>query len=127
VGELLSGITRGRYRRIETSEGVDFRLYPPGSTHEGVRPTQLSQSTKEQLYLAARIALLEQMSPENPLPLILDDPFASFDADRRAAAARMCKRLAERHQVILLTCSEEYDALADRVEVLPPPAGGERS
>jgi len=120
VGDLLSHITRGRYCSIETARGVDFTLHLPGSG-QPVRPAQLSHSTREQLYLAARIALLEEMCAGKQFPLILDDPFVSFDGERRAAAAAMCRQLAEGRQVVLLTCSEEYDGLADQVNVLPPP------
>jgi len=125
VAQLLSAMTRGRYQRIESGEGIDFKAFPPESQGEAVCPAELSHSTKEQLYLAARVALLEQMGAGNPPPLILDDPFASFDAERRAAAATMCKHLSQSHQVILFTWSEEYDALADQVNVLPPPTPGQ--
>jgi len=58
-------------------------------------------------------------------PLILDDPFVTFDPDRAERALRLLKEVAAEHgfQVLLLTCSERYDALADALIVLAGPPG----
>jgi uncharacterized protein YhaN len=69
----------------------------------------------EQIYLAIRLALTELLFAQEPLPILLDDPFVNFDPDRRAAALRLVKAISQRHQVLLFTCSDEYDQYADRV------------
>ena len=38
------------------------------------------------------------------MPVVMDDTFVNFDADRAAAAADTVRDLATRHQVIHFTC-----------------------
>ena len=54
-------------------------------------------------------------------PLVFDDPFVTFDDDRATRAVAILRQLAADFQVIYLTTSSRYDALADRVVVLPGP------
>ena len=42
-------------------------------------PVELSQSTKELLYVALRISLIKVLRPYYPFPLIVDDAFVHFD------------------------------------------------
>ena len=55
-------------------------------------------------------------------PLVFDDPFVTFDDDRAARAVTILRELATDFQVIYLTTSTRYDALAERVVVLPGPS-----
>jgi hypothetical protein len=54
-------------------------------------------------------------------PLIFDDPFVTFDDDRAVRALDLLHDLARDFQVIYLTCSTRYDAVADAVVELPAP------
>lgn len=45
-------------------------------------PVELSQSTKELLYVALRISLIKVLRPYYPFPLIVDDAFVHFDKKR---------------------------------------------
>ena len=73
---------------------------------DGLRilPQYLSRGTTEQLYLAVRIALVEEFSKYKVLPVILDDIFVNFDNNRLLNALMILNKLAERHQIILFTC-----------------------
>ncbi len=75
---------------------------------------RLSQGVRDRIYLAVRLALADYCSPEgDPLPLILDDPFATSDDERAAAGLRfLLEEVTPRHQVLLLTCHRaRHDAL----------------
>ena len=64
----------------------------------------MSEGTRDQLYLALRLATLERYAEEGrAMPLLLDDVLMTFDDERAAAALRVFDELAERFQVILLT------------------------
>lgn len=69
---------------------------------------KLSEGTKETVSLAFRIAVLDHLFPEGGGLIVLDDPFADMDAERTAAGCQLLKECAKRHQVIFLTCREEY-------------------
>lgn len=68
---------------------------------------KLSEGTKETVSLAFRLAVLDHLFPNGGL-IVLDDPFTDMDAERAAAGCVLLKECAKRHQVIFLTCREEY-------------------
>jgi DNA repair exonuclease SbcCD ATPase subunit len=121
MGEDLARITDDRYRRIEVNEqDLAFRVW---STEAGawVSVQQLSRGTLDQVYLAARLGLVRQVTQDQRPPLIFDDPFVTFDDDRARRAAELLRDLARDHQVLYLTTSDRYDTVADSVVVLPGP------
>jgi len=64
----------------------------------------LSTGTRDQLYLALRLAALEGLiARRGPLPLLLDDLFVHFDDARTDAGLRVLEQIAERTQVLLFT------------------------
>lgn len=78
---------------------------------------QLSEGTKETVSLAFRLAVLDHLFPDGGGVIVFDDPFSNMDAARRQQACRLLKKCAERHQVIFLTCHEEYEKLFDTAAV----------
>ena len=55
--------------------------------------------------LALHLALTDALYGEDAPPLILDDPFISFDDGRLSAGKKMLYALGCERQVIYLTCS----------------------
>ncbi len=71
---------------------------------------KLSEGTKETVSLAFRLAVLDHLFPDGGGVIVFDDPLTDMDADRTAQACRLIKECATRHQVIFLTCKDEYPA-----------------
>lgn len=69
---------------------------------------KLSEGTKETVSFAFRLAVLDQLFPEGGGVIVFDDPFTDMDEDRTARSCALLKACAQRHQVIFLTCREEY-------------------
>lgn len=69
---------------------------------------KLSEGTKETVSLAFRLAVLDHLFPDGGGVIVFDDPFTDMDAYRTAQACELIRECAERHQVIFLTCKEEY-------------------
>ena len=67
-----------------------------------------SDGTADQLYLALRLAVAEELTPE--APLVLDDALVRFDDTRLAAAMEILKEEATNKQVILFTCQSRESA-----------------
>jgi uncharacterized protein YhaN len=75
-----------------------------------LRPAQVrSDGTVDQLYLALRLAVAEELTPE--APLVLDDAFVRFDDTRLAAAMDILRKFGETKQVILFTCQSRESRL----------------
>ena len=107
--ELFSRLTGGRYQRLSLREDLSMES---GTQNEvGLRGTLWrSDGTVDQLYLALRLAVAEELTPD--APLVLDDALVRFDDARLAETLRILREEAEQKQVILFTCqSREKDIL----------------
>lgn len=105
---LLRKMTDGRYDRLALSE--DFTLWT-GAEQETVLHDALwrSDGTVDQLYLALRLAVAEELTPQ--APLILDDALVRFDENRMKQAVEILKDISENKQVILFTCQKRETML----------------
>ena len=120
VGDIAR-ITDGRYRRVQVDDtdlGID--VFSP-ERDDWVPVTELSQGTLDAIYLAARLGLVRLVTGDRRPPLILDDPFVTLDDARAPRALELLREVAADFQVIYLTTSDRYDALADKVIVLDGP------
>ena len=98
---LLAEMTAGRYDRLTLSE--DLSLLAGAQQEEVLREVLWrSDGTIDQLYLALRLAVAEELIPD--VPLVLDDAFVRFDDVRLKAAMEILKQTAQQKQVILFTC-----------------------
>ncbi len=117
----LARVTDGRYRRVAVDDrSLDIALFAP-EKGGWVDVHQLSQGTIDLVYLAARLGLVRLVTSDRRPPLVLDDPFVTFDDSRARRALEVLRDLASDFQVIYLTCSDRYDGLADAVVELPAP------
>ena len=115
-------ITGGRYRQLKVDEtSLRFSVFSPELGDWVDAQRSLSQGTLEQLFLCARLGIVRQVTQPAYPPLILDDPFVTFDEERARRALELLRDVAGEHQVIYLTTSDRYDGLADKVVVLPGP------
>lgn len=114
ASDLFSRLTTGHYLAIETDvddkgKAVLLALTAGGSPKE---VTALSSGTRDQLYLALRLAALDQLiTRQGPLPLILDDLFVHFDDDRTIEGLGVLDSFARQTQVILFT---HHQAVVDQ-------------
>ncbi len=86
------------------------------------RPAQLSGGQQQ------RVALARALAPR-PRLLLLDEPFANVDAERKAVMGAELRQLAAREDTaVLLVTHDRGDALAlaDRVVILAPAQGGSK-
>ena len=79
---------------------------------------KLSEGTKETVSLAFRLAVLDHLFPDGGGVIVFDDPFTDMDAERTEESCKLIKECAKRHQVIFLTCREEYLPMLEGNRVL---------
>ena len=79
---------------------------------------KLSRGTREQLFLALRLALASSFARRGvSLPLVLDDVLVNFDVGRAKAAAAVLRDFAESgHQVLVFTCHEHIAKLFKQIK-----------
>lgn len=123
IGERLARVTAGRYSDARVrSEDLGVTVARPG-TDQYVAVDRLSRGTRDQVYLAARLALVDRVCDGRKPPLIVDDALASFDDERARRMLELLRDFARGRQVLLFTWSDRYDSLADRVVDLPSRLG----
>ena len=105
---LFSKFTGSRYNRLQLSRDLSVHA---GAEGEDTLHTALwrSDGTADQLYLALRLAVAEELIPN--ATLVLDDAFVRFDDDRLAKALAVLKEYASSRQVILFTCQEREQTI----------------
>jgi DNA repair exonuclease SbcCD ATPase subunit len=123
-GRMVRDIARatgGRYRQVRVDDKtLAIEVFSP-EKRDWVDVSALSQGTLDLVYLAARIGLVRLVTGDRRPPLVFDDPFVTLDAERAARALALLKELTADFQVIYLTTSDRYDAVADAVVELPGP------
>lgn len=115
ASELFALMTDSAWRSVRINPDNQIEVTDALMT---TRPPELlSLGTRQQLYLALRIALL--VTAENvgaSLPILADDILVNFDDERRRGAARALAYLAEHRQVILFTCHADVVTLLQEAD-----------
>jgi uncharacterized protein YhaN len=103
-------------RLLVDSEGPTPRLFGVRPDGQQVDVTGMSEGSRDQLYLALRLAALElQIDQGFNMPLIADDLFINFDDTRTAAGLQVLGELSRRMQVVFLTHHDHLVPLAKEV------------
>ena len=113
LGERLSRITArltdGKYTKVLLSHDLHIRLEEP-KNHQLVPLTALSRGTMDLIYLAMRMELLQVLSTDTILPLLLDDSFVQLDDSRTSNLLNYLVRNRQ-GQVLLLTCHSREESI----------------
>ena len=107
--DLFGKLTDGRYTRLTLGEDLSVHA---GTDSEATLHSALwrSEGTIDQLYLALRLAVAEELTPD--APLVLDDALVRFDDQRLKEALDVLAEEAAAKQVILFTCQSREQAIA---------------
>jgi uncharacterized protein YhaN len=108
-GAVFNKITSGAFSGL----GAEFNA-DDVPVLVGLRPDDskvsidgMSDGSRDQLFLALRLAALDRYLEEHePMPLILDDLLMTFDNDRAKAILPQLRALAQRTQIFLFTHHE---------------------
>jgi uncharacterized protein YhaN len=106
AGALFRALTCGAYARLEVEEENGEQLLvaveADGRTRKQIG--ELSEGSQDQMFLALRLAALEEYGGARPLlPFIADDVLQTFDDRRAGAALTALLGLAQQAQVFVLT------------------------
>jgi uncharacterized protein YhaN len=123
AGKYFQELTCGAFKKLEVVEDNGGNLvlqavrpHPADpAREEWVEIDGLSDGTRDQLFLALRLAGIEEhLDRVGPMPVIADDLLVNFDNPRTEATLRCLAELSNRTQVLLLTHHEHVRELARR-------------
>jgi uncharacterized protein YhaN len=109
AGELFAILTCGSFQTLQLEFDEHDNVQLAGIRHDGRRVpvSGMSTGTADQLYLALRVAAIEDyLDHAEPMPFIADDLFINFDDKRAAAGFRVLSELAKKTQVLFFTHHE---------------------
>ncbi|WP_419759933.1 AAA family ATPase [Acidisoma sp.] len=117
ASEIFVALTLGRYSALQ----IDVETEPArlvGLSADGasvVTIDGMSDGTADQLYLALRLAALEQsLDAGIALPFLADDLFINFDDRRAHAGFKVLGEIARRTQVLFFTHHDHLRDIAER-------------
>lgn len=118
AGELFTATTLGEFSAIESD--IDDKGHPVvvGRRANGgiAAVATMSDGTRDQLFLAFRLASLENYaSATEPLPFIADDILVHFDDERSRATLDLLAEFGKTNQVLLFTHHRTIRVLAEQI------------
>ena len=131
AGEHLARITQGRYPRLLLGEVGQEPFLVAADHLPRPHPAEapLSTGTREQIYLALRLAIVDHLDRERaPLPLFFDEVMVNWDAHRRQRGLELLAELSRKRQIFFFTCHPDLAGavreLGGSVIRLPGPTEG---
>ena len=110
--EIFGKLTAQRYQRLTLDKNLAVQI--SAENEDTLRETRWrSDGTVDQLYLALRLAVAEELTPH--APLVLDDALVRFDDTRLQTAIQILSEMAESKQIILFTCQNRENNIRLKV------------
>lgn len=123
TSRYFSELTLGSFAGLLTDENDQGEPVLVGTRPNGSRVlvARMSSGTRDQLYLALRLASLDwRLASHEPMPFILDDILVNADDARSRAALKILGELAAKTQVIIFT---HHRRIVDEALQLAPSSG----
>ena len=110
--DLFSQLTAGRYNKLRITRDLSVQI---GAREEDVLRSHQwrSDGTVDQLYLALRMAVARELTPNSPI--VLDDALVRFDDIRLKSALRLLEKESADRQVIIFTCQKREKKLREQI------------
>jgi uncharacterized protein YhaN len=104
ASELFRRLTLGRFSRLQVGLEATRLECVEAIDGKGLELEELSKGTRMQLFLALKLASLEQyLKTAPPFPLVLDDVLVEWDDERSGVALEVLAEFSERVQILLFT------------------------
>lgn len=105
ANDFFRRLTVGHFRELAVEhDGNDPYLEAVRADGSKRRVHQMSDGTRDQLFLSLRLAFVEQhLASSDPLPLIMDDILVHFDDERTKATLDVLHELAAKTQILYFT------------------------
>lgn len=122
AGKYFSALTLGAYVGLASDFNEQDKVILAATRANGdkVLVDGMSSGTRDQLYLALRLAAFERsVEQRGPMPFIVDDILIEFDDDRSQAALEIFSQLAKKTQVILFSHHPRIRELSEALKDVP--------
>lgn len=114
LGSIMSKITKGKYSTVKVNDNMDVMVLDEESG-QMVDAESLSNGTIDQIYLALRFSIIDNLLLNNKMPIILDDCFVQYDDYRIKEVLSYLESVSEEKQIIIFTCHTREEKALDEL------------
>lgn len=112
--ESIQKISSNKYNKVTIND--ENGMIIENNRGEYVEAIKLSTGTIDQLYLALRLSMIDELSKEN-LPIILDESFAYSDNNRLKNMLQYLTSDLNNHQTIIFTCTDREQKMLEEMNI----------
>ena len=102
IASIIGQITDMKYSNVTFNENDGLIVEIENGSY--MPANRLSVGTIDQLYLALRLSMTDELSDEK-VPIMLDETFAYFDDERLATILKFLDKNFKNRQILIFTCS----------------------
>ena len=114
LSKNIAIISNNKYTKVGIND--EKGLIVENEYGEYIPAERLSIGTIDQLYLALRLSMIEDLSKE-AMPILLDEAFAYYDDKRLENVLKFLVENMKNHQVILFTCTRREQEILDKLQL----------
>ncbi|MFR4411875.1 MAG: ATP-binding protein [Clostridia bacterium] len=114
LSESIQKISSNKYNKVTIND--ENGMIIENNRGEYVEAIKLSTGTIDQLYLAFRLSMIDELSKEN-LPIILDESFAYSDNNRLKNMLQYLTSDLNNHQTIIFTCTDREQKMLEAMNI----------
>ena len=114
LSESIQKISSNKYNKVTIND--ENGMIIENNRGEYVEAIKLSTGTIDQLYLALRLSMIDELSKEN-LPIILDESFAYSDNNRLKNMLQYLTSDLNNHQTIIFTCTDREQKMLEAMNI----------
>lgn len=114
LSESIQKISSNKYNKVTIND--ENGMIIENNRGEYVEAIKISTGTIDQLYLALRLSMIDELSKEN-LPIILDESFAYSDNNRLKNMLQYLTSDLNNHQTIIFTCTDREQKMLEEMNI----------
>ena len=114
LSESIQKISSNKYNKVTIND--ENGMIIENNRGKYVEAIKLSTGTIDQLYLALRLSMIDELSKEN-LPIILDESFAYSDNNRLKNMLQYLTSDLNNHQTIIFTCTDREQKMLEEMNI----------
>ena len=102
LSDTIKNVSNNKYNKVKIN--ISGEIIVEDSNGNYINAENLSLGTIDQLYLALRLASIEEITEET-MPIILDEAFAYYDNERLKNILEYMSKEYKNRQIIIFTCT----------------------
>ena len=114
LSETIKEISSNKYSKVIVND--EKGIVVETDRGEYIDAGKLSCGTIDQLYLALRLSMIDELATEK-MPIMLDETFAYFDDTRMEKVLEYLVKNLNKHQAIIFTCSNREIEILNKLNI----------